>query len=152
MFEFIVVHHSATTSRLGREDHDGERLWVAIKRYHRNRWKKRFPWYVIDYHFGIGPTGKVFPGQPLSFPAWHTGDDWYNLRSIGVCFLGNFEEDLMPKKQFDAGLKLIFSLINRYKIPPENILRHKDIVRTLCPGRNFPFEKLILSLQGIGEA
>jgi len=38
---------------------------------------------------------------------------------------------------------LIIDLIKKYKIPIENIKKHKDIVNTDCPGKYFPFGKII---------
>jgi N-acetyl-anhydromuramyl-L-alanine amidase AmpD len=64
----------------------------------------------------------------------------------------------MPIEQFNAGVKLIKTLMKEYKIPLTNILRHRDVVSgishtsnsTLCPGKNFPYIHLLDAL-GDGE-
>jgi len=64
-----------------------------------------------------------------------------NLESIGICFLGNFETTLMPEKQMLAGAELIKNLRERFNI--KEIKKHSDIVPTLCPGKRFPFDKML---------
>ncbi|MGC9000675.1 N-acetylmuramoyl-L-alanine amidase [Caldisericum sp.] len=71
--------------------------------------------------------------------------------SVGICFVGNFENIEMPIEQFNAGIKLIKSLMKQYNIPLTNILRHRDVVSdisrtansTECPGKNFPYVHML---------
>lgn len=144
--KYIVLHHSATDVY-----GDGSALADAIMLNQRKKWLPSFPNYVCDYHYMVGPTGKVFKGQPEEFPGWHATNYIVNLESIGVCFLGNFEKERMKKEQFDSGINLLRDIIKRYDIKSENILRHKDVVSdetgrrnsTLCPGKFFPYEEML---------
>ncbi len=92
-----------------------------------------------------------------------------NLVSVGICFLGNFENPEtslywnvavqgsgeMPIEQFNAGVKLTKTLMQQYNIPLTNILRHRDVVSdithtansTQCPGKNFPYIHLLDALR-----
>jgi len=143
---YIILHHSATDVT-----GDGSVLADAIMRYHQGRWKAEFPNYVCDYHYMVGPTGKVFKGQSEEFAGWHATNYVVNLESIGVCFLGNFEKERMSVTQFEAGVHLLEDIVRRYGIKSEHILRHKDVVSdetgrknsTLCPGRYFPYEEMV---------
>jgi len=54
---------------------------------------------------------------------------------------GNFETTLMPEKQMLAGAELIKNLRERFNI--KEIKKHSDIVPTLCPGKHFPFDKML---------
>lgn len=147
--KYIVLHHSAT------EAGTSERSEVdAIMANHRKQWVSEFPNYVCDYHYIVGRNGTVYVGQPEEAVGWHATNYTVNLESLGVCFLGNFEKDIMSKPQFDGGVNLLRRLKDKYGIKSDNILRHKDIVSdrtgrkfsTLCPGRNFPFEELLTSI------
>ena len=61
----------------------------------------------------------------------------------------------MPIEQFNAGVKLIKTLMKQYNIPLTNILRHRDVVSDLthttnstkCPGKNFPYVHMLDALR-----
>lgn len=136
----IILHHSATLAKAYEGDLDGSIMSKNICANHYRNWGQKFPDYKCDYHFLIGSTGKVFEGQPLEQAGWHCGNYEMNLKSIGICFLGNFEKNIMPEKQMMAGAELIEDLRIRFDI--DKVLQHKDVVPTLCPGKFFPFKKM----------
>lgn len=135
----IVLHHTATS---GTGDGSGE--WVAIK---RNIHPKRPPEYLCDYHWGIGPTGVVFPGQLENNPCWHCGNDDINNASLAVACIGNFEEHPMGVEQERALIDFILVLKRKYPLAWVRI--HKEIVATNCPGRFYPTRKVLDALAGL---
>jgi len=152
--KYIILHHSGTPATNGINDPDGKQIYEAICRNHHERavkeqWlinyveKGREEDYIVDYHFLIGPTGKVFEGQPIEMVGYHCGNKIMNLESIGICLLGDFEKIIPPQIQIDALIDLTIDLVKKYKIPIENIKRHKDVVNTDCPGKYFPYAKII---------
>jgi N-acetyl-anhydromuramyl-L-alanine amidase AmpD len=153
--KYIVLHHSATDYQSNKDDIDGKVIAKTICDRAQEKWKKEYPNYKCDYHFIIGHTGKVFNGQPVGQPAWHCTNYQANLASIGICFLGNFENIEMPIEQFNAGVKLIKDLMKQYNILLTNILRHRDVVSdithttnsTQCPGKNFPYVPMLDALR-----
>ena len=153
--KYIILHHSATDYEQNKDDIDGKVIGKTICDRAQEKWKKEFPAYICDYHFIIGHTGEVFKAQPIEQPAWHCTNYQANLVSIGICFLGNFENIEMSTKQFNAGVKLIKTLMKEYNIPLINILRHRDVVSdishtansTECPGKNFPYVHLLDALR-----
>jgi len=153
--KYIVLHHSATDYQANKDDIDGKLIGRTICDRAQEKWKKEYPNYKCDYHFIIGHTGEVFKAQPIEQPAWHCTNYQANLVSIGICFLGNFKNIEMPIEQFNAGVKLIKSLMKQYNIPLINILRHRDVVSdithttnsTECPGKNFPYIHLLDALR-----
>ena len=153
--KYIVLHHSATDYEQNKDDIDGKLIGRTICDRAQEKWKKKFPAYICDYHFIIGHTGEVFKAQPIEQPAWNCTNYQANLVSVGICFLGNFEKIEMPIEQFNAGVKLIKSLMKQYNIPLTNILRHRDVVSdithttnsTECPGKNFPYVHLLDALR-----
>ena len=145
--KYIMLHHSATVYQKDKDDIGGKQIGRTICDRAQEKWKKEFPAYKCDYHFIIGRTGEVFKAQPIEQPAWHCTNYQANLVSIGICFLGNFEKIEMPAEQFNAGVKLIKTLMEKYNVPLINVLRHRDVVSdithtansTECPGKNFPY-------------
>jgi N-acetyl-anhydromuramyl-L-alanine amidase AmpD len=121
----------------------------------QEKWKIEYPDYKCDYHFIIGYTGKVFKTQPIESPGWHCTNYQANLVGLGICFLGNFENIEMPTEQFNAGVKLIKTLMEKYNVPLVNVLRLRDVVSdithtansTECPGKNFPYIHLLDALR-----
>jgi N-acetyl-anhydromuramyl-L-alanine amidase AmpD len=152
---YIILHHSATDYQSNKDDIDGKMIGRAICDRAQEKWKKEFPDYKCDYHFIIGYAGEVFKAQPIEQSAWHCTNYQANLASVGICFLGNFENIEMPIEQFNAGVELIKSLMKQYNIPLKNILRHRDVVSdishtansTECPGKNFPYVHMLDALR-----
>ena len=153
--KYIVLHHSATDYQQNAEDTTGKQIGKTICDRAQEKWKKEYPDYICDYHFIIGHTGEVFKVQPVEQPSWHCTNYQANLVSVGICFLGNFENIEMPTEQFNAGVELIRALVKQYNVPLINILRHRDIVSDLtgktnstqCPGKNFPYVHMLDSLR-----
>jgi N-acetyl-anhydromuramyl-L-alanine amidase AmpD len=153
--KYIILHHSATDYQSNKDDIDGKVIAKTICDRAQEKWKKEYPAYICDYHFIIGYTGEVFKGQPVEQPAWHCTNYQANLVSVGICFLGNFENIEMPIGQFNAGVKLIKTLMEEYNVPLANVLRHRDVVSdithtansTQCPGKNFPYVHLLDALR-----
>ncbi len=121
--KYIILHHRAG---------DGDAL--SIHKSHLSR-----GWSGIGYHFYVRKNGAVYRGRPIGTIGAHcTG---YNDKSIGVCFEGNFENEIeMPRIQKQSGRELVSYLLGLY--PNAEIKRHRDFDATACPGKNFPFEKI----------
>ena len=132
----IVLHHTATPGT-----GDGSSEWTAIANNCQKKRRAVYPRYVSDYHYGIGPTGTMFEGQTLSFPAWHCGNDEINLASLAVSCIGNFDINPMTEQQYNGLLVLMIKLHDLY--PLAVIKGHQEIVATACPGRFFPFRRLL---------
>ena len=153
--KYIILHHSATDYQANKDDIDGKVIGKTICDRAQEKWKKEYPAYKCDYHFIMGHTGEVFKAQPIEQPSWHCTNHQANLVSVGICFLGNFENIEMPIEQFNAGVELIKSLMKQFNIPLINILRHRDVVSdithttnsTQCPGKNFPYVHMLDALR-----
>ncbi|MFN0244810.1 MAG: peptidoglycan recognition family protein [Planctomycetota bacterium] len=88
----------------------------------------------IGYHFVIDPYGKVFEGRDMKYQGAHAyGDN--NVQNVGVCLIGNFEEERPAQAALASLRTLLEKLRNENKISRRNVFTHKDLKNTECPGR-----------------
>jgi hypothetical protein len=66
-----------------------------------------------------------------------------NWNSLGICCIGNFDEETMPILQFNSLVTLLKSLNRKYEILKTSIFKHSSLVATACPRKNFPFESTL---------
>lgn len=93
----------------------------------------------IGYNFYVRKDGSIYEGRPINWVPAHALN--FNTCSIGVCFEGDFEEEVMSEVQKQAGKELVAYLKQKYNI--SLVQRHKDVNKTSCPGSNFPFKEII---------
>lgn len=143
--QYIVIHHSFTK--------DGQTVdWEAIRRYH----KETCGWADIGYHYGIERVGNSLVlqvGRPESQTGAHCKEMHMNLKSIGVCVVGNF--DLTPPGvevlRFVADI--VRNKVKEYGIPVNAILGHREVGKMAgfdwtkgqyksCPGKYFNMDIL----------
>lgn len=105
-----------------------------IDRMHKNN-----GWTCIGYHFYVRKDGSIYRGRREDSIGAHAYG--YNSTSIGICAEGNFETDIMGEAQKQAIIELVNYLKDKYGIT--KVLRHKDVNKTACPGRNYPYEEII---------
>ncbi|MEJ2406585.1 MAG: peptidoglycan recognition family protein [Candidatus Thiodiazotropha sp.] len=140
-WKYIAIHHSA-----------GEYGSIPfLRKVHRQR-QSSDPVDAIPYHYVIGNgngmgMGEIATGWRQSLDIWgaHVSSrnhDW-NLRGIGICLIGNFENHSVPEQQYAALLSLTKDLMRQYGISGENVNGHGFITgeRTKCPGKHFPIER-----------
>ncbi len=141
-WQCIVVHHSASPKDSPESMH----------RYHLSQ--KKWP-NGLGYHFVIGngvnyPDGAVFVGKRWKqqitgahcksgngrfFGTWRQRN-YFNTHGIGICLIGNFENNRPTAKQMQSLRRLIAFLTPEAKINPARVYGHGEITRkTACPGR-----------------
>lgn len=126
-FKRIIIHHSAGTDRESLQ-------WDNILEYHT----KGREWRDIAYHFLVeNVEGAVIciAGRPLNTTGAHaTG---HNHDSIGICFVGNYENDEFTREMMEEAIyRIIVPCCDIFGIDPENIIGHRDTKPTICPGEN----------------
>jgi len=143
--QYICVHHSATKDGIVAD-------WEAIRKYH----KEVNGWSDIGYHYGIERVGNgilLQIGRPESETGAHCKEMHMNLKSIGICVVGNF--DLAP-----PGLEVMRFLadicrrkVAEYGIPVNAVIGHREVGLMAgfdwrkgqyksCPGRHFNMDLL----------
>ena len=73
----------------------------------------------------------------------HAGSRPHNDSGIGICLVGNFENEPPTPLQMAAVKRMVRDLSHRYGIGAENVLRHGDVKATDCPGQQFPFDEVV---------
>lgn len=143
----LIVHHSATP--------DDDKLSVqAIRRFHTSPPPEGRGWKNIAYHFLIDRLNDSYEIVVGRFPedAGSHATGW-NTISIGICCVGNFDKQPMPKEQYDVLIGLLSSLMQTHGIKAENILGHRETyvamgvpVQKSCPGNMVDMNEIRKSL------
>ena len=126
----IITHHSGTRDDNFADNTNAIRLWHI----NHNHWQD------IGYHFLIEKIAdhyEIIVGRPLHIIGAHAKG--YNENSIGICFVGDYENYVVDPMMITIAVKRIYiPLIKLFNIPLENIIAHRDVNNTECPGRLFP--------------
>ena len=158
-WHYVVIHHSAM--EMGNP--------VDMDRYHREHSHMTNG---LAYHFVIGNGNGMVDGEVAIGLRWseqldggHLRSDALNAESIGICLVGNFDNDPPTEKQLAALHALILDLLHRCGLTPSAVKTHQQInpVFTRCPGKQFPakafldavkrsFDKIrLLNLTGLAQ-
>ncbi len=126
----ITLHHSLTK--------DSNTLsWGAIRHYHT----KVNGWSDIGYHYGVefvdGEPEILIGRMPDTTGAHVKG---HNSDNIGVCFVGNFDNEPVPGEIWKAGVKLVKYLMKEHGIT--EVVGHCELYpQKSCPGKQFDLDK-----------
>lgn len=139
-WEYIVIHHTASTTGSVESIHE---------LHSKKKDKSGKAWLGIGYHFVIGNGNGMPDGAIETTFRWreqmhgaHAGNNKYNQKGIGVCLVGNFENEPPSEAQLAAVKKLVGVLKAEYGITSENVQGHRDVKATACPGKYFPMSEV----------
>jgi len=66
----------------------------------------------------------------------------HNKNSIGICFVGNYDEVYPPESMWNLGLELVSFLCGLYNIPKENVFGHREFASyKSCPGNLWDLDR-----------
>lgn len=137
-WKHIVVHHTASE-------------WSTLERIDRFHRKKFNDPDGIEYHFLV-TNGKKAPEGRIDVGRWKIQKRAIHLfkpegapDAIAISLIGNFHEREIGERQFESLVQLVTALSERFDIPPERITTHTrvDGRLTVCPGKHFPYERLL---------
>jgi murein DD-endopeptidase MepM/ murein hydrolase activator NlpD len=133
-WKYIVLHHSGTESGNIK----------GMDEYHRTRRRMENG---LAYHFVIGNGKGMEDGEVGVGRRWtsqinggHLASESLNEIAIGICLVGNFDQQGPTRKQLATLDALLRALRDRCKLPASAVKTHQQInpVYTRCPGRHFP--------------
>jgi len=143
MWNYIIIHHSATDS--------GNALTFDYIHSNKRQWSG------LGYHFVIdNGTFDTKDGHIEVSPRWlhqdygaHCKADGMNYKGIGICLVGNFDNERVSPKELESLVYLVNTLKKYYDISNSNILGHGQVkgAATNCPGKNFPWEEFRSKLE-----
>ena len=102
-------------------------------------------WDELGYHFVVGNGTDTKDGQVEVGPRWarqkwgahaKTSDNRFNRYGIGICLVGNFDNERPTKAQLQSLSRLVAHLMKAYNVPADRIIGHGDTKAPECPGRN----------------
>src|SRR3989338_121551 len=135
----VIIHHTATTGNLDNPPQ-------AIRDiYHYHAITRG--WGDIGYNYLVDQQGNIYEGRygGEGVVGAHSGPG--NHGSIGIAVLGNYQNSDVPEKVLTGLGKFIYKKSKIHNIDTtgfsdfrgqlrENILGHRDIMPTLCPGEH----------------
>ena len=99
----------------------------------------------IDYNFCVLADGTVVKGRGLEYCGGSVNNSaprskGMNDNSVAIVALGDFEHNQMPDAQKEGLKRITRDVAQHYGIT--EIIRHKDVSDTDCPGQYFPFDEI----------
>jgi hypothetical protein len=88
-------------------------------------------------HFVVSRRGQIVQLVPVTDVAWHSGNSWWNLHSIGIEHEGWAGRRAYTEKEYRASAQLVAYLAHRWSIPidREHIIGHAEVPDPYHPGR-----------------
>lgn len=119
----VVIHHSA-----GNE---------STATQLRSIFKSRFNVSYIGYHYAISKTGEVWKDLRDDQIGIHNNEgSLNNSNSLGICLIGNLETNQPTVTQLNKLKEILTNLKKTHGITATNIVGHRDMKSTACPGKN----------------
>jgi len=128
---YIVVHTA---------DFDGRNCDVEmINQWHVDPPPRGNGWAGIGYHFVIVndrheaiPDGTVQIGRPVDRQGSHV--EGIDHMSVGICCVGKGDRTPFTARQMDSLLPLVAHLMERFKVPVERVIGHREVNRLVDQG------------------
>lgn len=127
----IILHHTASVTDLTLAD---------LEAMHKARGYKG-----VGYNHYIRQTGVAYIGRGDDAIGAHAGSkSGFNSKSVGVSLSGNFDinNNQPTPAQIATLIPLLVRLCRKYNLTAEDIIGHRDVTPTACPGRFFPMHEI----------
>jgi N-acetyl-anhydromuramyl-L-alanine amidase AmpD len=140
-WRYIVLHHSASASGNYDQIDGAHREVLGLD--------------GCGYHFVIGNGSGSDDGKIEVALRWNNQKQGVHCRNararevdeygIGICLVGNFEQEPPSPSQIAATQALVGYLSQRYNIAPTRVTTHSHLAATptVCPGKYFPTEQIV---------
>lgn len=149
----IVIHHSGTT------DDDA----ASLEKYHTTPVSQGgMGLDELGYHFVITNPKSSGHARVEVGPRWwkqkhgaHCSEsgNWYNDHGIGICIVGDFDEEAPSEGQVAALAELIRFLMQQCGVPESRVYTHAGIGEpTSCPGTQFSLAAVLKRLERLASS
>ncbi|MBT4035922.1 MAG: N-acetylmuramoyl-L-alanine amidase [Candidatus Marinimicrobia bacterium] len=126
--KYITIHHGGEDFP---EDKDVIKYLIGLQSWSRSDKN----WIDNPYHYMIDLQGNIYEARPIKYPG-DTNTD-YDVRGHAlICVMGNYENQILSKIQFEQLALLTATLADKYGVANDLIKSHKDYTETLCPGKD----------------
>ncbi|KAM3967304.1 peptidoglycan recognition protein-like [Aphomia sociella] len=126
--DLVIIEHTVTPTC------NTDRGCANIVRSIQNSQMENRNFWDIGYNFIVGGNGKVYEGSGWLHVGAHTIG--YNKRSIGIAFIGNFNNDPVKRSMIDAVQELLkCGVENGHLTPDYHVVAHRQLIATESPGR-----------------
>lgn len=126
--EYITIHHGGEDFA---EDKDVIKYLKGLQSWSQSDKN----WIDNPYHYMIDLKGNIYEARPIKYPG--DTNTSYDVRGHAlICVMGNYENQILSKTQFEQLAQLTAFLADTYGISQDNIKGHKDYTETLCPGKD----------------
>ena len=126
--KYITIHHGGEDFP---QDKDVIKYLIGLQSWSRSDKN----WIDNPYHYMIDLQGKIYEARPMEYPG-DTNTD-YDVRGHAlICVMGNYENQILSKTQFNQLALLTATLADKYGVANDMIKSHKDYTETLCPGKD----------------
>ncbi|XP_067676719.1 uncharacterized protein [Haliotis asinina] len=118
--QYVIIHHGASSECSYRQE------CVRLMQCYQNFHMDERGWSDIGYNFAIGDDGNVYEGRGWGAVGSHTVG--YNKVSVGIAFIGKFNDREPSKAAFDALVVLLSHGVRYGELTPSyTLLGRRDI-------------------------
>ena len=136
---YITVHHDGMSPFLSTDQSSSSARIEIIRTGHRSK-----GWGDIGYHYVVDRGGRVWEGREIKWQGAHVKNE--NEGNIGICCLGNFNEQSPSDAQLEALQQMLGCTMAKYRIPVSRVKTHREwaSAHTECPGRALQAEMILI--------
>ncbi|MCE9619143.1 MAG: peptidoglycan recognition protein family protein [Planctomycetes bacterium] len=133
--KYITVHHDGMSPFLAKDERSSAARLELIRTGHRGK-----GWGDIGYHYVVDRGGRVWEARDIKWQGAHVKD--CNEGNLGICCLGNFDEQSPSPEQIAALEKVLNVMMNKYGVSVSRVKTHQEwaSAHTACPGQSLQSE------------
>lgn len=143
----IIVHHTAVSYTKNPQQFN------ATNNHHKGQgFARSSKGLYVGYHAMVEMNGDVRIARADTELGQHTYQENMNVRSLGICFTGNFDMEEPTIEQCRAALQWITGKQEAYQIPDSKVVPHRHFAPKSCWGNKLPDDILGYLRQRVGDA
>nr|ACB45568.1 peptidoglycan recognition protein-like protein [Antheraea pernyi] len=124
----VIIQHTVTPFC------ETDRQCVAIMRSLQDNHMDNLKYWDIGMNFVVGGNGKIYEGSGWLHVGAHTIG--YNRKSIGISFIGNYNNKEASNRQLEAVRSLLSCGVRQGHLASNyHVVGHKQVLATESPGR-----------------